>query len=144
MIRRVLKSETDTALLAQELVQLSIAGKVIALEGDLGAGKTTLVRYLVVALGGRSEDVASPTFALEHEYQVKQGLEVDHWDLYRLRSAPAEVLEPPASSVVRVIEWASNCSEISSRSDLTVTLSVGDGGVRMAEISGALESELLE
>ena len=144
MIRRVLKSETDTALLARELVQLSIAGKVIALEGDLGAGKTTLVRYLVVALGGRSEDVASPTFALEHEYQVKQGLEVDHWDLYRLRSAPAEVLEPPASSVVRVIEWASNCPEISSQSDLTVTLSVGDGGVRMAEISGALESELLE
>ncbi len=144
MIRRVLRSEADTARLAQQLAKLSIAGKTIALEGDLGAGKTTLVRHLVAALGGRSEDVASPTFSLEHEYRVDKGLEVDHWDLYRLRCAPPEVLEPPASSVVRVIEWASTCPEIASYSDLTVSLSVDDGGIRTAEIAGQLEKELRE
>ncbi len=142
MIRRILLSEADTAKLAQEIARLPLAGKTVALEGDLGAGKTTLVRYLVAALGGRSEDVSSPTFALEHDYVVRQGLAVEHWDLYRLSSAPAEVLEPPARAVVRVIEWASRCPEAAVGVDLTIVIAVGEAGIRSAEISGSLVEEL--
>lgn len=142
MIRRILLSEADTAHLAQEIARLTISGKTITLEGDLGAGKTTLVRYLVQAIGGRAEEVSSPTFALEHEYCVGNGLQVEHWDLYRLKSAPHEVLEPPAAATVRVIEWASRCPEAASTADLVVSLVVSDDGARTVDLSGVLASGL--
>ena len=143
MISRILPSEADTAKLAQEIAALALGGKTIALEGDLGAGKTTLVRHLVAALGGRAEDVSSPTFSLEHDYEVRQGAQVEHWDLYRLSSAPQELLEPPGPAVIRVIEWASRCPELASTNDLTVLLRAGEAGQRTAEISGLLEGGLL-
>lgn len=58
---------------------------VVALRGDLGAGKTTMVQELVRALGVRDE-VTSPTYALVHEYASPRG-PVHHFDLYRLRDA---------------------------------------------------------
>lgn len=61
-------------------------GSVIALHGELGAGKTTLVRALCEGLGVHDTDaVTSPTFALMHEYDTARGVVV-HADLYRLRS----------------------------------------------------------
>jgi tRNA threonylcarbamoyl adenosine modification protein YjeE len=60
-------------------------GAVVALHGDLGAGKTTLVRVMCEALGVRDlSQVTSPTFAIVHEYESASGLVV-HADLYRLR-----------------------------------------------------------
>lgn len=56
---------------------------VVLLDGDLGAGKTQFVRWMSEALGAK--DVSSPTFALHHRYQVKDGV-IDHFDLYRLKS----------------------------------------------------------
>ncbi len=56
---------------------------VIALEGELGAGKTTLTQAICAGLGV-TEDVTSPTFALVHEYRGSMGA-VYHLDLYRLR-----------------------------------------------------------
>lgn len=58
---------------------------VVALRGDLGAGKTTMVQELARAIGVRDE-VTSPTFALVHEYASPRG-PVHHLDLYRLRDA---------------------------------------------------------
>lgn len=57
-------------------------GSVIALNGELGAGKTTLVRGLVAGLGS-ADPVSSPTFALVHEYRGGR-LPVSHFDWYRL------------------------------------------------------------
>ncbi len=61
------------------------APAVIALRGDLGAGKTTLVQAMLSALGVR-DDVTSPTYALVHEYHSPRG-PVHHCDWYRLRDA---------------------------------------------------------
>lgn len=55
----------------------------VTLEGDLGAGKTTLVQAIARGLGV-TEDVTSPTYALVHEYASPRG-RVSHCDLYRLR-----------------------------------------------------------
>lgn len=58
---------------------------VVALRGDLGTGKTTMVQELARAIGVRDE-VTSPTYALVHEYASPRG-PVHHFDLYRLRDA---------------------------------------------------------
>ena len=60
--------------------------RLVILRGDLGAGKTTLVKGIVAALGaGDPEDVTSPTFTLVHEYQGTK-VKVYHLDLYRLET----------------------------------------------------------
>lgn len=70
---------------ATELIRFAGDQRVILLNGNLGAGKTTLVTCLCNALG--VDDIAqSPTFALVNEYEVPGGDKVYHLDLYRLRS----------------------------------------------------------
>ena len=76
-----LNNEQDTQKLAQVLAQHVQQG-VIYLIGDLGAGKTTLTRYLLQCLGHQGS-VKSPTYTLVEPYKVN-GQEIFHFDLYRL------------------------------------------------------------
>lgn len=85
------------------------SGTVVALHGDLGAGKTTLVRALAEGLGVLDRaDVTSPTYAIVHEYATPLG-PVLHADLYRLRRR--EELEPLgwdealAGARAALVEW---------------------------------------
>ena len=65
---------------------------VVYLVGELGAGKTTLARGLARGLGARAREVASPTFALLHEYAGPAGaIVLRHLDLYRLGDDPREL-----------------------------------------------------
>ncbi len=70
---------------AREFAATLTAPAVIALRGDLGAGKTTLVQAMAQALGV-ADEVTSPTYALVNEYASPRG-PVHHFDLYRLRDA---------------------------------------------------------
>ena len=142
MSARTLHSEADTALFAASVAKSLRGGVTIGLEGELGAGKTTFVRYLIKALGGKAEEVASPTFTLEYEYSVDGGLRVEHWDLYRLTAAPPELLEPPSAKVLRIIEWPSRCPEILADIDLRLEIGLLEGDARTVSISGALAQSL--
>jgi tRNA threonylcarbamoyladenosine biosynthesis protein TsaE len=102
------RSPEQTQALGEQWGKTAVPGLVIGLTGDLGAGKTELVKGIARGLGATSP-VRSPTFALVHEYTGGR-LTLFHLDLYRLES-PAQIhaagLEeyfhaPPG---VTVIEW---------------------------------------
>lgn len=76
----------------------------IGLVGELGAGKTTFVTELCRQLGVKDQ-VCSPTYILQNEYKVKDMI-IEHWDLYRTRIIPEEVLSPVPSKHLRIIEWS--------------------------------------
>lgn len=80
-----IKSIDEEALvsLAGILAKYINGGDVVYLYGDLGAGKTTFVRMLLLALG-YSGRVKSPTFSIVEEYDVNQDMIVSHFDLYRI------------------------------------------------------------
>ena len=101
-----LATEDDTARLATSLAQLLRPGDVVALSGDLGAGKSTLARALLRALGW-ADDVPSPTFTLVQPYGPPElPFDVWHVDLYRLEG-PDEVLELGLleTDAALLIEW---------------------------------------
>ena len=78
------RSPRGTLAIAETIAELLPAPRFIILRGDLGAGKTTLVKGWVEALkAGSADDVTSPTFTLVHEYQGPK-THIYHLDLYRL------------------------------------------------------------
>lgn len=93
------------------LGQILSAGSVILLEGDLGAGKTTIVQGIGESLG-IVEPIVSPTFTLIQEY-LEGRVPLYHFDLYRLQPSDIEALSPEiywegseVSPGITVIEWA--------------------------------------
>ena len=125
-------------MLGEDLAMALRPGDVLALSGDLGAGKTTLARGLIRALAGDPGlDVPSPTFTLVQSYDTR--VPVHHFDLYRL-SSPAELdelgLDEALSDGAALIEWPERAGGRLPASAVRVELAhEGDG--RLARISGA-------
>lgn len=108
------------------------AGAVLALCGDLGAGKTQFVKGLALGLGCESP-VTSPTFTLIHEYAGGR-FPLFHADLYRLES-PEEALQIGLeeyffSAGVTVVEWADKFPELLPAHARTIQFRIGLGDER--------------
>jgi tRNA threonylcarbamoyladenosine biosynthesis protein TsaE len=114
MSEYLITKEDQTKKLARELAKQLKGGEIIALEGDLGAGKTTFTQYLAKSFGIK-QNVTSPTFVLMKIYKVESRKfkvkSLVHVDCYRLDDAQElfylgieEYLNKPDSIVV--IEWA--------------------------------------
>jgi tRNA threonylcarbamoyladenosine biosynthesis protein TsaE len=95
-------------MFGQAIGSALVGGEVLTLIGDLGAGKTTLIRGIAAGLGVPPTSVSSPTFLLVHEYRGR--LPLIHVDLYRLRTtADAQSIgleEYLTGRTITVIEWA--------------------------------------
>jgi len=107
-------SPEETFAFGKRLAGSLKKGDVVALAGDLGAGKTQLVKGIAAGLGVAME-VTSPTYTLIHEYTGGR-LPLNHIDLYRLESA-REALEAGldeylGTNGVTVIEWADKFAEL--------------------------------
>jgi len=108
-----LPNEAETARIAQKLSKLVQKGDVVALHGDLGAGKTTfskaLIRYLV---GLPNLEVPSPTFTLVQTYESSR-FPIWHFDMYRLDD-PSEIDELGFEETIdglAIIEWPEKMGE---------------------------------
>lgn len=108
------------------------------LHGDLGAGKTELVRGLSLGLGLAPDQVSSPTFALVHEYQGR--IPLIHTDLYRLPVVEGDFLleleDYWQQPVVTVIEWAERLQADLPEEYLDITLTWIDDQVRSLRFMG--------
>ena len=118
----------DTLGLGEELGKLLRPGDVVALFGDLGAGKTTLTKGIAAGMGVAA-DVHSPTFTLIHEHPGRVPLY--HVDLYRLEReeevADIGIEEYVHGDGVTVIEWADRMRSLLPEDRLDVTMRiVGD------------------
>jgi tRNA threonylcarbamoyladenosine biosynthesis protein TsaE len=150
-IVRPLRTRSDTRRLGGAIARAVGPGDLIILSGDLGAGKTFLVRALARALGTRSR-ITSPTFTLVQEYATPRGPLV-HADLYRLRGAQGELATEVARLGLRemrdegaivVVEWGEDALDaLGGLPALTVSLAItGDHG-RGASLSGARAGDIV-
>ena len=126
-----LKDERATLALGRKLAPLLRAGDVVTLSGALSAGKTTLVRGLLGALGHRGE-VPSPSFALVQPYETLTP-PVWHVDLYRIEN-PSDLdelgLEDIREEGVLVVEWPGHAGSDMWPDALALSLEVIDNGSR--------------
>lgn len=108
MTERHLPDDTATEALGEALARLTPPGGTWLLRGELGAGKTTWTRGFLRGLGGDPDDVASPTYAVLHRYELPTG-RLFHLDLYRTGPEGAWSLgleDQLAPGDRLVVEWA--------------------------------------
>ena len=131
------RSEAGTLAMGERVAEMLLpAPKMIVLRGDLGAGKTTLVKGVAAALGAaEAEDVTSPTFTLVHEY-VAPKVRLYHLDLYRLETERElltlgleEMAEQPDALVL--VEWGEKFPSIVGRADGEIAIEHAGGDERL-------------
>jgi tRNA threonylcarbamoyladenosine biosynthesis protein TsaE len=130
-------SVAETEKIAIELAGRLVGGEVIALEGDLGAGKTQFVRGLVLGLGGNRQAVSSPTYVLLNVYDTGR-LTLFHLDAYRVHGADdfeaigfTELLEQGG---VVAVEWPQRVAALLPLRRYTVRISPLGESSRQIEI----------
>jgi len=133
----------DSAYLADEAATIAYgrglaahvrAGDLICLTGDLGAGKTTLVRGILRGLGHVGA-VKSPTYTLLEPYELAT-LTVYHFDFYRISdSRELEYIgidELMDSDAVKLVEWPERAGDRIPDADVRITLQIENGGRRIS------------
>jgi tRNA threonylcarbamoyladenosine biosynthesis protein TsaE len=129
-------SGADTIEVGRKLVKLLKPPQLLILRGDLGTGKTTLVKGIAEALdAAEAEEVTSPTFTLIHEYDGTQGgkpVKLFHLDVYRLEGErQLETLgldELLKDNALVLVEWGEKFKSIKKKStgEIAITSTGGD------------------
>jgi tRNA threonylcarbamoyladenosine biosynthesis protein TsaE len=128
----VTATESATEALARRLGAAAAPGDVVALIGELGAGKTAFVRGFAAGLGVGPDQVASPTFTMVAEYRGR--LPLYHLDLYRLDPGGVDALsirEYAFGAGVTAIEWADRLPAGALDAHLLVRIDYAEPGRRL-------------
>jgi len=119
------KSENEMKTLGKTIGCLLYGGEVIELVGDVGSGKTTLVKGIAVGLG-IDEYVQSPSFTINRVYKGRDNLTLTHYDFYRLDDAGImanelqEIIGNP--DMVTIIEWGGVVEGVLPADRLTINI----------------------
>ncbi|MEM6793921.1 MAG: tRNA (adenosine(37)-N6)-threonylcarbamoyltransferase complex ATPase subunit type 1 TsaE [Acidobacteriota bacterium] len=130
-------SEAETEEVGERLAALMSPHAVLLLSGDMGSGKTVLVRGLARALGVERREIQSPTYTLIHEHEGAAGRLV-HADLYRLEPddiAGLGLEEILAGRGLKAIEWPDRLP-VAPRGALRVEITAREDGRRQIELLG--------
>src|SRR5438128_3588282 len=135
MAKYIARTEEETVAAGRDIARVLAPDAVVHLVGDLGSGKTFLARAIAAELGADPREVASPSFAIVHEYPRPSGPPVIHIDGYRLSDNRREWLEigiPEllAQPGVKLIEWPKREFEQFEDSHVEVAIRVLDDGSR--------------
>ena len=130
------RSVEGTLALGQKLAEILRPPMLVILRGEVGAGKTTLVKGIAAALGAaEAEDVTSPTFTLVHEY-VGPKVRLYHLDLYRLETERElltlgleEMADAPDALVL--VEWGEKFPSVMARADGEIFIEHAGGDERL-------------
>ncbi|CCV03798.1 conserved hypothetical protein [Mesorhizobium metallidurans STM 2683] len=137
VLERFLADEAATARLGEDLAMSLRPGDVLALKGDLGAGKSSLARALIRAMAEDAGlDVPSPTFTLVQSYEAR--VPVHHFDLYRL-SAASELdelgFDEALAQGAALVEWPERAGPYLPETSVLIELALQGEG-RLARLSG--------
>lgn len=143
------KSEAGMKRLGESLGRLLRGGEAIELIGDVGAGKTTLVKGVARGMA-IDEDVQSPSFTISRVYEAPAKIHLAHYDFYRLHDAGImadelhEVVHDP--STVTIIEWAEIVGGVLPEDRLTISIASPTETTRilMLKAGGERSGKLLE
>ena len=132
-------SERETIRIGEEIARYLRPGDIVALSGDLGAGKTTLVKGIAKGLGVKNHRyVNSPSFTIVKEYKGKVPL--FHFDVYRLNNLKdiedIGYEDYLARDGVVVIEWSNKMTRILPKKHIDVSLKISGRSKRSLNIKG--------
>ena len=138
MATYITNNEKETEALGADFAKKLPGGTVIAMYGDLGAGKTAFVRGMAKGMGLECR-VTSPTFTIVNEYLGQR--ELIHFDMYRLSSAD-ELFDIGwddyiARGAVCAVEWSENVSEAFTGDEIRLNIEKLDDNTRKITIEGA-------
>ena len=123
--------ETQMMAIGQALGERFRGGEVVELIGDVGAGKTTLVKGIGKGLRV-DDDVQSPSFTISRVYEARDDLELHHYDFYRLHDAGVMQYELAESigdpKAITVVEWADTVQEVLPAERCTIELTYTPDG----------------
>jgi tRNA threonylcarbamoyladenosine biosynthesis protein TsaE len=134
------RDESDTEAAGREIARSLAPDAVVHLVGDLGAGKTFLVRAIAAELGANPREVASPSFAIVHEYPIAGRAPIIHIDGYRLSDNRREWLEIGIPELlqgpgVKLIEWPKGAFTEFEDGHVEITIRVDGDGSRIIDVS---------
>jgi tRNA threonylcarbamoyladenosine biosynthesis protein TsaE len=131
------KNEGELNAAASELLKFAENVKTFLFEGDMGAGKTTLIKSLCSELGMK-EMASSPTYSIVNEYEYING-KIYHFDFFRIRTQNEAFdigfEEYLASGEFCFIEWPQKISDLWPQHYLLITISEVESGLRNIEVS---------
>lgn len=130
-----ISSLSDIDRAAAEFLRQTEGRNIIALYGQMGAGKTTFTTAICRVLGVNEDAVSSPTFAIVNEYRTSAGEPMFHFDFYRITKT-VEALDIGFydyidSGCLCVMEWPENIEGLLPEDTLKVSISVADNGSRV-------------
>jgi tRNA threonylcarbamoyladenosine biosynthesis protein TsaE len=131
------KNETETKDIGRRLGKNLKRGDIVCLYGELGTGKTTMIKGIASAFGIDERDITSASFTIIAEY--KAAVPFYHIDLYRLNPGEADELglqEYFGGDGVSVIEWAERAESEIPEKRIRINLSYLDDDMREIEIEG--------